>query len=149
MDRSAWVCFDASANHGVGWEVPPPTGYDTLAGPDGCSSTPYWPVVVMYVRVPDAEQPTRSTDDQHRVDKAGSTACSWMDAADAFVLQCLTQTIERTAGGDECTFDALFAFMQQQDPRLQDVHRESVEDTLVRLEAANKVMHREGRVHII
>ena len=72
-----------------------------------------------------------------------------MDAADAFVLQCLTQTIERTAGGDECTFDALFTFMQQQDPRLQDVHRESVEDTLVRLETANKVMHREGRVHII
>ena len=54
-DRSAWVCFDAGANHGVGWEVPPPTGYDTLAGPVGCSSTPFWAVVVMYVRVPDAE----------------------------------------------------------------------------------------------
>ena len=54
MDHSAWVCFDASANRGVGWSVPPPTGYDTLAGPVGCSSTPFWPVVVMYVRVPDA-----------------------------------------------------------------------------------------------
>ena len=54
MDHSAWICFDASANHGVGWLVPPPTGYDTFAGPVGCSPTPFWPVVVMYVRVPDA-----------------------------------------------------------------------------------------------
>ena len=54
MDHSAWICFDAGANHGVGWLVPPPTGYDTFAGPVGCSPTPFWPVVVMYVRVPDA-----------------------------------------------------------------------------------------------
>ena len=53
----------------------------------------------------------------------------------------------RAVGRDECTFDALFECMQRHNARVQARHRASVEDALARLEASNKLMHREGRIH--
>ena len=138
-----WICFDANANAGVGWQVPPPTGFDTFAPPTHANATRpwldrYWPVLLMYVRTTDP--PNGNTDSQ--------TTGRWWTADqstdEAFVLRCFTQA---AGGRDECTFDALFECMQRHNARVQARHRASVEDALARLEASNKLMHREGRIH--
>ena len=56
-----WICYDANANAGVGWRVPPPTGFDRLepgSAPTASEAPGYWPAVLLYVRVP---PPTPST----------------------------------------------------------------------------------------
>ena len=92
----------------------------------------------MYVRTTDP--PNGNTDSQ--------TTGRWWTADqstdEAFVLRCFTQA---AGGRDECTFDALFECMQRHNARVQARHRASVEDALARLEASNRLMHREGRIH--
>ena len=51
-----------------------------------------------------------------------------------------------SGGRDECTFDELFARLAR-DPRV--CGRDAVTRVLGAMEAADKVMHREGRVHLI
>ena len=139
--RSGWVCYDANANHGVGWEVPPPTGLDTFTpNADKTASAwrnRYWPVAITYVR-----STNQQVNDPSRFNPSVTEQCM----EEAFVLRCLTRAAK---GGDECTFEALFKCMQRQDASIQAWHRARVEDALYRLEVANKVMHREGRVHLI
>ena len=50
---------------------------------------------------------------------------------------------------DDCSFDELFTSMGTSDTRLLASGREAVESALDAMEAANKVMHREGRIHLI
>lgn len=143
--NDTWVCFDANANAGVGWQVPPPTGFDTFAPPTHAKATRpwldrYWPVLLTYVRTTDPPN-----------GKAGSqTTGRWWTAdqstEEAFVLRCFTQA---AGGRDECTFDALFECMRLHNSRILLRHRASVEDALVRLEATNRLMHREGRIHLL
>ena len=45
--------------------------------------------------------------------------------------------------------DNLFAALVLVEPRVAQAGRGAVEETLVDMEAADKVMHREGRVHLI
>ena len=50
-----WICYDANANCGVGWSVPPPTGFDRLdprLAPTDPAAPGYWPMVLLYVRIP-------------------------------------------------------------------------------------------------
>lgn len=50
-----WICYDANANRGFGWSVPPPTGFDRLtprSTPNDPAAPGYWPVVLLYVRIP-------------------------------------------------------------------------------------------------
>ena len=49
---------------------------------------------------------------------------------------------------DECTFDELFAHLAR-DPRVAVCGRDAVTRVLGTMEAANKVIYREGRVHLI
>ena len=49
---------------------------------------------------------------------------------------------------DECTFDELFEFAGR-DPRVAVCGRDAVTRVLASMEAANKVMYRAGRVHLI
>ena len=49
---------------------------------------------------------------------------------------------------DECTFDELFASLAR-DSRVAACGRDAVTRVLGTMEAANRVVHREGRVHLI
>ena len=50
---------------------------------------------------------------------------------------------------DDCSFDELFDAMARADARVVASGREAVERALETMETANKVMHREGRIHLI
>jgi hypothetical protein len=52
-------------------------------------------------------------------------------------------------GVDDVPFDQLYQTLKHREPRATESGREAVEETLVHMEAANKVMHREGRVYLI
>jgi hypothetical protein len=49
---------------------------------------------------------------------------------------------------DECTFDELFEWVGH-DPRVAVCGRDAVTRVLASMEAANKVLHRAGRVHLL
>ena len=49
---------------------------------------------------------------------------------------------------DDCSFDELYEQMAR-DARVVASGREAVERALDEMENANKVMHREGRIHLI
>ena len=49
---------------------------------------------------------------------------------------------------DECTFDELFERVGH-DPRVAVCGRDAVTRVLASMEAANKVLHRAGRVHLL
>ena len=50
---------------------------------------------------------------------------------------------------DDCTFDELYTTMVASDARVVASGREAVMASLDAMEVANKVMHREGRIHLI
>ena len=52
-------------------------------------------------------------------------------------------------GASDCSFDELFDVMAESDVRIVASGREAVERALDAMESANKVMHREGRIHLI
>ena len=51
--------------------------------------------------------------------------------------------------GDDVPFDELFKTLIRKVPRAILTGREAVKEALDKMEAANKVMHREGRIHLI
>ena len=52
-------------------------------------------------------------------------------------------------GASDCSFDELFDVMAESDVRIVASGREAVERALDAMESANKVIHREGRIHLI
>jgi hypothetical protein len=52
-------------------------------------------------------------------------------------------------GVDDVPFDELYNTLIRKVPRAILTGQEAVEEALVKMEDANKVMHREGRIHLI
>ena len=72
-----------------------------------------------------------------------------MTATDLEVL--VEATLNKLFAGarDDVPFSELYRDLLLKEPRVAQVGRKAVEETLVHMEAANKVMHREGRVYLI
>ena len=54
-----------------------------------------------------------------------------------------------TADVDEVAFTQLLSSLRSDEPRAAGLTSDQVEAALEAMEAANKVMHREGRIHLI
>lgn len=98
---------------------------------------------------PDGKGETETDDEPRRKAPKPSPAAPYATDEELETAVEASLTLLFAGARDDCSFDELFEQISRSDARAAASGREGVSRALEAMEAANKVMHREGRIHLI